>query len=211
MKLIKLYQQFYTPHGLNNKYKKVDEYLLRGPHPQIGDLIELKNAGVTQIYDFRHRGIRGFKFVEKYFCNELGIKYIRYPYSYLNKEYPSLKDFTNVAKSVKETGEQGGKTLFHCNSGSHRTAHMSAFYEVTKGEEIDDVFNRLGVIKYAQNVQDAINKHFYQQKYFNRKEKAENTYNPISYFKNKFNNRVIKATQLAHSSFLAIMTRFKQW
>lgn len=209
MKLIKIYQMFYTPHGLSKKYKKIDEYLLRGPHPGIADLIELKNAGVTQIYDFRHKGTRGFKFIEKYFCKELGIKYIRCPFSYLHKQYPSLRDFDTVAISVKHAGEQGGKTLFHCNSGSHRTAHMAAFYDITRGERLDDIFLGFGIAEYAKRVQEAINRHFYQQKYFNREEKAEKTLNPITYLKNKFNNKVVKGIQEAHASFIAIITRFK--
>lgn len=127
MKIINLYQKFYQPHQLSNKYKNVDNYLLRGPHPGISDLIELKNAGITQIYDFRHKSVRGFKFIEKYICNELGINYIRYPFSYLKGEYPSIAEFQEIAHNVKLTGQNGGKTLFHCNSGSHRTAHMAAY------------------------------------------------------------------------------------
>lgn len=45
MKIINLYRKIYQSHQLSNKYKKVDDYLLRGPHPGISDLIELKNAG----------------------------------------------------------------------------------------------------------------------------------------------------------------------
>ena len=211
MKLINLYKKFYIPHGLRTNYKKVDDYLIRGPHPGISDLIELKNAGVNQIYDFRHVGVRGFKFVEKYFCKELGINYIRYPYSYLEGKYPTLDDFSTVAQNVRKNGEMGGKTLFHCNSGSHRTAHMAAFYDLTGGESLDKVYSQTDPVSYAEKVQQVLKKHFYTQKYFNRKIKNENTLNPIAKLKNSFNNRVVKATELADSSFVAIITRYKNW
>lgn len=211
MKIVSVYQFFYKSKPLSNKYKNVDNYLIRGPRPKISDLIALKNEGVTQIYDFRHFGVRGFKFFEKRICKELGIKYIRFPFSYLRSEYPSIDDFEKIAKNVKSVGENGGKTLFHCNSGSHRTAHMAAYYDLTRGEGINKVFRALGVVKYAEKMQEVINKHFYEQKFFNRKERNEKTLNPIKYFKNKFNNRVKLATECAHSSFVAIVTRYKDW
>lgn len=212
MKLINIYQKFYNkPHQLGNKYKKVDDYLIRGPHPKISDLIALKNEGVTQIYDFRHISVRGFKFIEKLACKQLGIKYIRHPFSYLKGEYPTAKEFETIAQSVKKTGEHGGKTLFHCNSGSHRTAHMAAYYDLTKGENINKVFNKLGVIKYTEKMDEVINKHFYEQNFFNRKDINKKTLNPIKYLKNRFNNNVKKATEHAHSSFISIITGYKSW
>ena len=211
MGIINLYQKFYKPHQLSNKYKKVDNYLIRGPHPGISDLIELKNAGVTQIYDFRHISVRGLKFIEKNVCKQLGIKYIRYPFSYLKGEYPSINEFAKIAQDVKLTGQNGGKTLFHCNSGSHRTAHMAAYYDLTKGDNINDVFNKLGVIKYSEKIQEVVDNHFYKQKFFNRTEINEKTLNPLRYLKNKFNNRVKQSTENAHASFIAIITRYKNW
>ncbi len=211
MKIINLYRKIYQPHQLSNKYKKVDDYLLRGPHPGISDLIELKNAGVTQIYDFRHKSVRGFKFIEKFACKELGINYIRYPFSYLNGEYPTVSEFERIAQDVKLTGQNGGKTLFHCNSGSHRTAHMAAYYDLTKGENIDVVFNKLGVIKYSEKIEEVVDNHFYRQNFFNRKATNEKTLNPLKYLRNRFNNRVKQATENAHASFIAIVTRYKNW
>ena len=173
MRIINLYLKFYRPHQLNKKYKNVDDYLLRGPHPGISDLIELKNAGVTKIYDFRHKSVRGFKFIEKFVCKELGINYIRYPFSYLKREYPTINEFERIARDVKLTGKNGGKTLFHCNSGSHRTAHMAAYYDLTKGENIDDVFNKLGVIKYLERIQKVVDNHFYKQNFFIEKQQMK--------------------------------------
>ena len=171
----------------------------------------MKNEGVTQIYDFRHISVRGVKFIEKYACKKLGIKYIRYPFSYLKGEYPSVNEFEKISHDVKQAGLSGGKTLFHCNSGSHRTAHMAAYYDLTKGENINDVFNKLGVVKYSEKMQEVIENHFYKLNFFNRKETKEKTLNPLKFLKNKFNNRVKNATEQAHASFIAIVTRYKNW
>lgn len=208
MKITSIYQKFHTPKGLSNKYSIVDDYLIRGPHPNINQLLALKKMGVTQIYDFRHVGVRGFKFVEKYLCRELGIEYKRYPFSYLNKQLPGLDNFEEIAKSVKLNGQQGGKALFHCNSGSHRTAHMAAFYELTKGEPLKKVMNE-NIVQFADRLNSVLERHFYQKKYFNRNYLDEKTLNPVKYFRNKFNNRVKQATELAHASFLSIITGYK--
>lgn len=50
MKIINLYRKIYQPHQLSNKYKKVDDYLLRGPHPGISDLIIIEQT--LQEFDF---------------------------------------------------------------------------------------------------------------------------------------------------------------
>lgn len=189
----------------------VDKYLYRGPHPHISDLLALKKEGVNQIYDFRHIGVRGFKFVEKFACKVLGIDYKRYPFSYLKDQYPCLEDFENIAKNVKQNGENGGKTLFHCNSGSHRTAHMAAFYDLTKGEPLREVLRNTDIVEYALRMDAVRNRHFYQKNYFNRKDIKEKTYNPIKYLRIKFNQRVRQATMHAHASFMAIVTGYKQW
>ena len=130
---------------LPQNFQKVDDFLIRGPHPNLYDLYQLKKEGITEIYDFRHKGIRGFKFIEKSACNVLRIKYTRKPYSNLHGEYPTIQEFEQIAQSVAKNGERGGKTLFHCNSGRHRTAHMSAFYELTKGKQtLQEVKENLG-------------------------------------------------------------------
>ena len=55
------------------------------------------------------------------------------------KLLPEKTVFENVAYDVKQNGLNGGRTLFHCNSGRHRTAHMSTFYALTKGEPLKQV------------------------------------------------------------------------
>ena len=209
VKITSLYQKFHSQPKLSNKYTPVDNYLIRGPHPGIGQLLALKNEGVTQIYDFRHFGVRGFKFVEKYLCRELGIKYIRCPFSYLENQFPPLCVFEHIAKSVKQNGQNGGKTLFHCNSGSHRTAHMAAFYDLTKGEPLQKVLYGGSAVEFAKHLNEVIEKHFYKKKYFSRDFIHERTLNPIKYFQNKFNNRVKVATDYAHSLFLSLVTGHK--
>ena len=125
--------------ALPPKYKAVDNYLVRGPHPNVFDIIKLKKEGINKIYDFRQIGVRGFKWIERLACYFTGIDYNRKPYSFLRGEFPSQEEYEKIANEVRLNGENGGKTLFHCNSGTHRTSLMTAFYEITKGK-IDDVF-----------------------------------------------------------------------
>ena len=61
-----------------------------------------------------------------------------YNYSNLYGEYPQLSVFESISKSVKENGENGGRTLFHCRSGCQRTSHFSAFYLLTREEPLED-------------------------------------------------------------------------
>ena len=88
---------------------------------------------------------------------------------------------------------------------------MAAYYDLTRGENIDVVFNKLGVIKYSEKIEEVVYNHFYKQNFFNRKAINEKTINPFKYLRNRFNNRVKQATENAHASFIAIVTRYKNW
>ena len=66
-----------TFQALPEKYKEVDKYLIRGPHPHIKDVFTLKKEGINKIYDFRHYGLRGFKWIERLACKAAGVEYIR--------------------------------------------------------------------------------------------------------------------------------------
>ncbi len=67
------------------------------------------------------------------------------------------------------------------------------------------------VEQFADNLSKIIEKHFYQKKYFTRELRNEKTINPVKYFRNKFNNRVKHAIEVAHASFLSIVTEYKSW
>ncbi len=186
------------------KFKKVDDYLIRGSSPTVVDIFKLKKEGVNQIYDFRHKCFRGMKFIEKLACKIAGIKYCRQPYSFLQGTLPTLEEYETIAKSVKENGEKGGITLFHCNSGYHRTALMTAFYSATKGDTVERCFSK-NKTEYFDNVIKSVKTQVIDSHYFKRTYKTEKTINPIKYFKNEFNNRVVIATKNAYDDFLELI------
>ncbi len=189
--------------ALPDNYVWVDEYLIRGPHPCISDIIRLRQQpiGVTQIFDFRHISNWHFKFIEKWCCKVLGIKYIRVPYSNLYGDYPQLSLFEDIANSVRQNGEEGGKTLFHCNSGRHRTAHFSAFYKLTKGMPLKTVQMQLGP-EYENTVLEIIKDQIIDKNYFNRKIVDYHGINPLNIEMVKHNNLVAAALVKAHEYFL---------
>lgn len=193
-------KQNVTFRALPKKYSKVDDGLIRGPHPSFNDVFELKKEGVTQIYDFRHISIRGSKFLEKLACKLTGIKYIRRPFSFLTGHYPTKADYQAIAESVKTNKENGGKTLFHCNSGTHRTALMSAFYDITKGNPVKDCVLSDG--QYPIRVEEAIAKNITNTNFFSRNRVDTTTKNPFKRMKNIYNNRVEKATKKAYNQFV---------
>lgn len=194
--------------GLPNGYTKVDEYLVRGPHPSVRNLLKLKDEGVNQIYDFRHLSNFGCKFIEKFACRMFGIKYKRVPYSNLYGEYPSLSDFENISKSVKQNGENGGRTLFHCRSGRHRTSHFSAFYLLTRGEPLEDVQSK-NMSLYRQNVDEVIKSQIVDKDYFSRSHRDYDGYNPIVKVLVEYNNKIDAGLRRAHKCFMNMISEIK--
>ena len=188
--------------ALPKKYKVVDKSLIRGPHPNICDIFRLKKEGVTQIYDFRHYGLRGFKTVEKLACKVAGIQYKRRAFSFLEGNYPILADYESISKSVKQNGEKGGITLFHCNSGTHRTSLMSAFFRITKGEPISKCKTKPG---YHDDIDRIIQEEVADAHYFSRNKLKTKAMNPIIRMMNIFNNNVQNATQKAYDMFMDIV------
>ena len=193
----------YSQITLSQKYSLVDEYLVRGPHPSVSALFQLKNNpwNVTQIYDFRHVSNLHFKFIEKWCCRLLGIKYIKVPYSNLYGQYPDLSVFESIAQSVRENGMNGGKTLFHCNSGRHRTAHFAAFYKLTRGEPLDVVRARLAA-EYEQTVLEIIQEQIIDRDYFSRTVMQYDGSNPITGAFIKYNNMIAMGLEKAHLMFM---------
>ena len=191
--------------ALPQKYSIVDDYLIRGPHPSILDLFQLKKEGVTQIYDFRYKELFSTKFVEKLACKILGIKYKREPYNALYHKFPGAKAFEQVAEAVALNGEQGGKTLFHCNSGRHRTAHMSAFYELTKGKQtLENVRKALGD-KFGERVRGIMQTQIPAKTYRNRQIIDYDGINPITQYKVAQNNKYARASRKAQSVFMKLI------
>ena len=198
-----------TFQALPSKFQKIDDFLIRGPHPSVCDIFQLKKEGVNQIYDFRHKSIRSIKFVEQITCQLLGIKYKRKPYSNLHGPYPHVEEFENVAKSVRQNGEQGGKTLFHCNSGRHRTAHMTAFYRLTEGKHtLKEVKENLGD-KFKKTAIGILKSEVVHKGYYSRKPYNYNGYNPIKQVIAKINNRYVEAIRRGQEMFFKTVLGIK--
>lgn len=190
--------------ALPPQYTKVDDYLIRGPHPSIKNLIKLKKEGVNQIYDFRHYSNFGLKFIERFTAKLLGIKYIRDGYSHLHGQFPTLEHFERNAKDVKTNGEKGGITLFHCDSGRHRTAQMATFYDLTKGEPLAYIKEQYKD-NYNEIVDNLIQKHLLERDYFHRKRKETTGVNFIRKRINIFNNKLVDCTKTAFDKFVELL------
>ncbi|MGN1154023.1 MAG: hypothetical protein ACI4S3_08330 [Candidatus Gastranaerophilaceae bacterium] len=190
--------------ALPNQYSKVDEYLIRGKHPSVRDLFCLKKEGVNQIYDFRHISTYGFKFIEKYLCKIMGIKYIRIPYSNLYGNYPDKGTFEKISAQVKQNGINGGKTLFHCNSGSHRTSHFSAFYSLTNGDSLDVAKKRLNGL-YQFRVSKVIKEQILDKNYFSRKKINYRGLNFIKRIWVNRNNKIYDSLNKAQVKFISMI------
>ena len=191
--------------ALPSRYSNVDNFLIRGPHPSISDLIQLKKEGVTQIYDFRHKEIFSSKIIEEVACKILGIKYKKEPYHELYQQTSITRAFEQIAQSVATNGEKGGKTLFHCNSGRHRTAHMSAFYELTKGKQtLDEVRTELGE-RFGEKIRGIIETQIPSKTYRNRQIIEYNGSNPITQYQVAQNNKYARASRKAQAAFVKML------
>ena len=163
--------------------------------------IELKKEGVNRIYDFRHIDIFGYKFIEKYFCKLFGIKYTRLPYSNLYGQYPDLETFERVSKEVKQNGESGGKSLFHCNSGRHRTSHFSAFYKLTNGQPLSQVKEQYQA-NYWVKLNEIVKEQILDKNYFSREKIEYNGHNFIKKLQTNRNNKICDGIKRAQDMFL---------
>ena len=188
--------------ALSPKYRRVDDAIIRGPHPSLKDLIELKKEGVNQIYDFRHYSNFGLKWIERLACKIIGIDYQRKAFSFFYKR-PQLKDFEEISKSVYDNSKRGGITLFHCNSGTHRTSLFSAYCAITKGEKLEKCFSDNP--NYLAESRKIIDKEIFNTNFFSRNAVQSFSYNPIKYVKNIFNNKVVKNTSEALNDFFNML------
>lgn len=190
--------------SLPKRYTVVDDFLIRGPKPKLKTLIQLKKEGVNNIFDFRNGNAYYSEFIERLLCKILRIKYKKYPYNYLKREFPILEQFQYTAQSVLNNGKNGGKTLFHCCSGKHRTAQMACFYDITKGETLSKIKQEQGNI-YDAYIKSFLNKHIYNTNFFSRKFIQIKTKNPIKKMLEKRNNKFYDTIMWAEKSFNDIL------
>lgn len=192
--------------ALPKKYTLVDDFLIRGPKPKLKTLIQLKKEGVNNIFDFRNKNAYFSEFKERLLCKLLSIKYKKYPYNYLKREFPTLEQFQQTAQSVVNNGKNGGKTLFHCHSGKHRTAQMACFYDITKGETLSKIKQKQGNM-YKSYIEKFLDKHIYNTNFFSREFMQSKTKNPIKKMCEKRNNKFYDTIMWAEKSFNDILLK----
>ena len=120
----------------------VDNKLIRGravtcPYR----LYKMKHQGINQIIDLRNSSFFQAP-LEKFFCKILGIKYLRYPYSYRQKHLPDNDFFEKINKTIINNTD--GYTYLHCQHGRSRTGLTVSIYEKTCTRKNDDtIFENL--------------------------------------------------------------------
>ena len=125
------------------------------------------------------------------------IKLIIMKVSRINQNAPSFKQIKLTTTEIEKC-----KTLFNCNSGKHRTAHMTAFYEITKGKEsLNECKNRLGK-DFGEYVGNIIQKQIINKNFYSRKIKSYLGNNPLKKIATAINNRYANAIYNGQRSFI---------
>ena len=104
----------------------VDSRLLRGrvvscPYR----LYSMKKNGICQIIDLRNTP-SFTKYMEKFFCKILGIKYLNCRYPHRLNVLPEESFFNKVNNAIINNDS---KTYIHCQRGKRRTGVTVAYYE----------------------------------------------------------------------------------
>ena len=94
--------------------------------------------------------------------------------------------------------------LFHCNSGTHRTSLMAAFFKITKGKPLEECKNNEN---FNEIVNDAVEEEITNSRFFSRNKVDTNTKNPLKLMKNTFNNKVEEVTRKAYYMFMDMMKK----
>lgn len=103
--------------SLPSKARLLGAKMIAGARPAFADMKLLKEEGVTQIIDLRHRFSLLTQLKERLFCLLYGIKYIKRPIT-IHKKLPGKKFFHDLADTIYANK---GKTYIHCVGGLHRT------------------------------------------------------------------------------------------
>jgi len=88
-------------------------------------LYSLKKNGINQVIDLRN-SFSFTKYMEKFFCKILGIKYINCKYKHRLKKIPNEEFFLNIKNLILMNKS---KTYLHCQKGKRRTGFLAAYYE----------------------------------------------------------------------------------
>jgi len=87
-------------------------------------LYKMKHAGVNQIIDLRNSAYLK-SFLERVFCNILGLQYQNCKYPHRLNELPAHEFFENINNLINNNG----KSYIHCQYGKRRTGIAVAIYE----------------------------------------------------------------------------------
>ncbi len=113
------------------RFKQVDETLYRGARPNLEQLFDLKNLGISRIIDFSVEPTRIEGFSEAATSKNIGIKYFQIPLvSWENPTDKQVEEFFDIIKSAKEKNEM---VYIHCLEGKDRTGLFTELYKIKYG------------------------------------------------------------------------------
>ncbi len=188
-------------------FKYITPGLIKSSRPNFRQIYSLKKDwNVTLIYDLRHRVCDDLvhKFLEKVLSKLFGIEYHRMPFSFKEGQFPTVEDFESVARAIEENRKKGNNTLVHCRSGRHRSGQYAAFYDLTRGESLEEISKR---DDFYLRVYEMIDKWFNpnNREYWKREYKSEVVKNPRELRKNIDNNKRLDAVNIATMHFLELI------
>jgi len=112
--------------NLPSYVKSVDNRLYRGKAVSCPyRLYSLKENGINQVIDLRNTP-SFTKYMEKFFCKILGIKYVNCRYPHRLNVLPEERFFKKVNAAIVANNK---KTYIHCQRGKRRTGVSVAYYE----------------------------------------------------------------------------------
>lgn len=112
--------------NLPSYVKSVDNRLYRGKAVSCPyRLYSLKENGINQVIDLRNTP-SFTKYLEKFFCKILGIKYVNCRYPHRLNVLPEEGFFQNINEIITKNKS---KTYIHCQRGKRRTGISVGYYE----------------------------------------------------------------------------------
>ncbi len=106
------------------EFVSVSDQLWRGPQPDLDDLVELQEYGLTGVVNLRDESEES-----KPLCEELGLSYHYFPVE--DATAPHHRQVEAFLQLLEETPDD--KFLVHCNGGIGRAGAMVGCYRVWMG------------------------------------------------------------------------------
>lgn len=113
------------------RFRQVDETLYRGARPNLEQLFNLKDFGISKIIDFSVEPTRIEGFNESVAAKNIGMEYFSIPLvSWETPSESAVAEFFDIIKSAKEKNE---KVFIHCLEGKDRTGLFTELYKIRYG------------------------------------------------------------------------------